>query len=229
MNVQVHSTAQFLRSEIKDCWNHIGVRGDKSCVELKQQLHCRNCPVYSEAARALLDAPLPLDYSNASTEHFSQPAQLAHVATHSVIIFRIGVEWLALPTALCSEVADMRAIHSLPHRRSNAVLGITNVRGELLVCVSLAALLGLDTAGQDRADLVVQRLLVFRCGAAAVVFPVDAVQCVYRYSESEQGEVPATVSKAQATYTNAVLSWRERIVGVLDHQLLFYSVDRSLV
>jgi chemotaxis-related protein WspD len=230
MNARSRNAAPFLRSQVKDCWNRIGVRGDKSCVELKQHLHCRNCPVYSASARTLLDAPLPADYSNAWTRHFAQPSQLGQAAPHSVVVFRLGTEWLALPTALCSEVADTRTIHSLPHRRNGAVLGIANVRGELLVCLSLAAILGLDVSRppeQDRHAAAVQRLLVFRRGAAAVVFPVDEVHSVHRHGSPELTEVPATVSKAQATYTRAILSWRDRAVGVLDEQLLFYTVDRS--
>jgi chemotaxis-related protein WspD len=223
MNAEPHVTP-FVRPSVTDCWNNIGVHGDKSCVELKQHFHCRNCPVYSASARALLDAPLPPDYSNFWTQHFAQPSVLTQTEPHSVILFRLGDEWLALPTASCSEVADMRAIHSLPHRRNGVVLGIANVRGELLACLSLAAILGLST----NRDAKSQRLLVFRRGAAAAAFPVDEVHSVHRYGAPQLTEVPATVSKAQATYTKAVLSWRERSVGVLDEQLLFYSVDRSL-
>jgi chemotaxis-related protein WspD len=222
--------AQFVRPTIMDCWNRIGVHGDQSCVELKQQLHCRNCPVYSAAARTLLDAPLPADYSDVWTRHFARPSLLTQTEPHSVILFRLGDEWLALPTVLCSEVADTRVIHSLPHRRNSAVLGIANVRGELLVCVSLAAILGLQAnshSEQDR-DAKLQRLLVFRRGASAAVFPVDEVHSVHRYSLPQLTAVPATVSKAQATYTKAILSWHERTVGILDEQLLLYSVDHSL-
>jgi len=231
MNAQLHLASEFVRPAINDCWNHIGVHGDKSCVELEQHLHCRNCPVYSAAARTLLDAPLPPDYARFWTRHFAQPPVIAPAVAHSVIIFRLGAEWLALPTVLCSEVADTRSIHSLPHRRNSAVLGIANVRGELVVCLSLTTILGLNStalSGQDSRNAAVQRFLVCRGVAAAVVFPVDEVHSVYRYDASQLIEVPATVSKAQATYTRAILSWSQRTVGVLDEQLLFHTVDRSL-
>jgi chemotaxis-related protein WspD len=231
MNEQLHPASQFVVPAINDCWNHIGVHGDKSCVELEQHRHCRNCPVYSAAARTLLDAPLPPDYATFWTRHFAQPSAIAQADGHSVIIFRLGAEWLALPTVLCAEVADTRSIHSLPHRRNSAVLGIANVRGELLVCLSLTTILGLNStalSGPDSHDASAQRLLVFRSVAAAVVFPVDEVHSVYRYGVAQLIEVPATVSKAQATYTRAILPWSQRMVGVLDEQLLFHTVDRSL-
>ena len=40
---------------IDDCWNRIGIHGDKSCPLLIDHIHCRNCAVYSAAATRLLD------------------------------------------------------------------------------------------------------------------------------------------------------------------------------
>jgi len=220
-----------VRPVVSDCWNRIGVRGDRSCVELERHVHCRNCPVYSAAARSLLDAPLSTDDADFWTRHFARPSGAAQAKEHSVIVFRIGAEWFALPTAFCAEVTDTRPIHSLPHRRNGVVLGIANVRGELLVCLSLAEILGLNTdiqAERDKGGAAVRRLLVFRREAAAVVFPADEVHSIYRYGRPELAEVPATVGKAQATYTKAMLLWRDRTVGLLDEQLLFHTVDRSL-
>ena len=43
------------------------------------------------------------------------------------MIFRIAQEWFALPTVVVAEVGERRAIHSIPHRRSGIVSGVTNV------------------------------------------------------------------------------------------------------
>ena len=215
---------------IDDCWNRIGVRGDRSCVELQRHLHCRNCPTYSAAARALLDIPLPRGYTDAWTHHFAQASAQMEDSAHSVLIFRVGAEWLALPTVLCVEVADTRTVHTLPHRRNGAVLGITNVRGELLVCLSLAAILGVDAgSAPERAGRIgQQRLLVLRSGTTGFVFVVSEVHGVHRHGAAEQMQVPATLGRAQATYTKAILPWRDTTVGMLDEQLLLHTVDRSL-
>ena len=37
-----------------DCWDKIGVSGDRSCADLEAYIHCRNCPVYAKAALQLL-------------------------------------------------------------------------------------------------------------------------------------------------------------------------------
>ena len=45
-----------------DCWNQIGVSGDRSCPELETFIHCRNCPVFAAAARTFFDRPAPEGY-----------------------------------------------------------------------------------------------------------------------------------------------------------------------
>jgi chemotaxis-related protein WspD len=221
---------------LDDCWNHIGVQGDRSCPELLCHIHCRNCPVFSAAARILLDRPAPMDFLSVATEHFARPAQTAAAqaaGVQSVIVFRVRAEWFAIRTAVCLEVAELRAIHSLPYRRDGAVLGLTNVRGGLLVCISLATILGVTAQPEaapkrTRHGAVEQRLLVVRGEAGAIVFPVDDVLGVERFGSGDLKEIPATVAQAQASYTQALLCFGDRSVGLLDEQLLFYTVERSL-
>ena len=119
------------------CWNGIGVYGDGSCAELKKFIHCRNCGVFSAAAHRLLDRPLPEAYRQEWTRHFAQIEKVQPPARKSAVVFRLKAEWLALPTHAFQEVGERRPIHSLPHRRDGIVLGLVNVRGELLVCVAL--------------------------------------------------------------------------------------------
>jgi chemotaxis-related protein WspD len=223
---------------LDDCWNRIGVRGDRSCAELQRHIHCRNCPVFSAAARTLLDVPAPAGARQIATEHFTRPAQAepgyaVSAQTQSAVVFRLRAEWYAIRTAVCLEIADVRPIHSLPHRRGGAVLGVANVRGGLLVCISLAVVLGVATqpeavASQSRRHAAVPRLLVARGTAGAVVFPVDEVQGMERFGARDLRDIPATVAHAQATYTQALMTLGDRTVGLLDEQLLFHTVERAL-
>jgi chemotaxis-related protein WspD len=143
---------------------------------LIRYVHCRNCPVYAAAAVALLDRGLPPNYLADSTSYFAQEQRIEQLDTHSVVIFRIGAEWLALPTPIFKEVAELRTIHSLPHRRGGMVQGLANVRGELLVCVSLGYVLGLENAAESRRGArrtVHRRLLVVSREGQRMVFAVD--------------------------------------------------------
>lgn len=51
-----------------DCWNQIGVEGDRSCPQLKTAIHCRNCSVYSLAGRSLLEREASPEYLHEWTQ-----------------------------------------------------------------------------------------------------------------------------------------------------------------
>ena len=216
---------------MKDCWNSIGVRGDRSCLELVEYVHCRHCPVYSSSARTMLDGQLPAGYTADWARHFAQPKAVVDSATEAVLIFRIGHEWLALSTPIVWEITELRPIHSLPHRAPGAVLGFVSVRGELLVCVSLGRLLGLDShepAGVLQSRPAQNRLLVIRHEGVRVVCLADEVDGIHRLRPDELKAVPSTVARAAASHSRGVLSSRGRAVGVLDDQRLFHAIQQGL-
>ena len=219
------------RSDLADCWNKIGVRGDGSCPELKRHIHCRNCPVYTDAAAHLLDASAPSQYLTEWTGHYARPKTVTEVDTEALFIFRLGAEWLALPVDMLKEVAPLRSIHSLPHRQIGAVRGITNVRGELLICVALEKVLGLEQVAVKQAKnrLELQRLLVIDDKGGPLTFSVDEVHGIQWSPARELTEVPATVARATAVYTRAILPWNGHSVGCLDRELLLAALNRSLV
>ena len=138
------SEHQGRRQKSHACWNQIGVQGDGSCPELQKFVRCRNCPVYSNAAVQLLDRPLLPQCRREWTQYFAQPRQLPRRPKPPPWCFASTAEWLALPTQAFQEVAEHRTVHSLPHRERGIVLGLVNIRGELLICVSLGHLLGLE-------------------------------------------------------------------------------------
>jgi chemotaxis-related protein WspD len=211
------------------CWNEIGVQGNASCPKLQEHVHCRNCPVYANAAVQLLDRPLLPQYRREWTEHFARPKRLAAPAKTSALLFRINAEWFALPTQAFQEVAEHRLVHSLPHRRQGIVLGLVNIRGELLICVSLGHLLEPERLPRgERPRHTYDRLLVTNWDGNRLVFPVDEVRGVHRFQMPELKEPPATVAKSNLSYTQGLLYWQGRAVGFLDANRLFSALNRSL-
>ena len=161
---------------ITDCWNTVGIRGDLSCPELKQYIQCRNCPVFTAAAASLLDVAAPADYLSQWTRQIAQPNKQLEQNTYSILIFRIAGEWLSIPTRLLTEIASTRPIHSIPHRRDGTVLGVANIRGELLVCISLRHILNIDSLPETqtaKTRQMEQRFLVIQDENGRIVCPVD--------------------------------------------------------
>lgn len=204
---------------IDDCWNRIGVHGNKQCPLLPRHIHCRNCEVHAAAATRLLDR-----YALLQEREAAQPAPAENCAGRSMLLFRLGDEWLALPTACLAEVAPLQAIHSLPHQRSRVLMGVANVRGALVPCLSLAELLGASAgAGEQRGSRATPRMLTLAADGGPVVMAVEEIDGIHRLDPGLLGSAQDAVR-----FTAAVLQWRGRSVRVLDEQQLLSAVQRSL-
>jgi chemotaxis-related protein WspD len=216
-------------AEVSGCWSNVGVYGSGSCAELQKFVHCRNCPVYSAAGARLLDRPLPRDYRQEWSQHFAEDKRLPEAGNASAILFRIQSEWLALPTHSFQEVAEKRPIHSLPRRAQGVVIGLANVRGELVICVSLGHLLQMESISSlEMLRVSYRRLLVIQWEASRLAFPVDEVQGPVRFHPQELKPLPSTLVRSEARYTQGVLSWQDGAAGYLDPDLLFSNVQRNL-
>lgn len=180
-----------------------------------------------EAAQWLQQRKVPDEYVREATANYSLPLQSRQRDGDSVLVFGIGAEWLALPTALFDEVVEPRKPHSLPMRRSGALLGVVNVRGELLACVSLAVLLGIDVqAGESGPGA---RMLVLHPPLGRrLACPVDSVHGVWTYGQTDLAGPPLTVNPAALRYTRALLQWQQHTIGLIDHGPLLQAVERSL-
>ncbi|APV40990.1 chemotaxis protein CheW [Pseudomonas frederiksbergensis] len=210
---------------IDDCWNRIGIHGDKSCPLLSDHIHCRNCAVYSAAATRLLDR-----YSLQQEDRGQASSTLeSEVKTRSLLMFRLGEEWLALATRSLVEVAPLQAIHSLPHQRSRALLGVANVRGALVACLSLVELLGLDGASSAASGArVMPRMLIIAAHGGPVVVPVDEVDGIHAIDERVLEAASRSGTQASAKYTRGVLQFKGRSLRWLDEEQLLSAVTRSL-
>ncbi|MDR0279930.1 MAG: chemotaxis protein CheW [Paucimonas sp.] len=205
--------------QIDDCWNRIGVHGDKSCPLLEEHVHCRNCAVYAAAATRLLDR-----YALAQDAHVRETVEDEVLHGPSLLLFRLGEEWLALATRCLAEVAPLQPVHSLPHQRSRVLQGVANVRGALVPCLSLSDLLGLElTQAATTSARVMPRMLILAAKGGAVVLPVDEVDGIHALDQRLHGD-----TGHENRFTRQVLQWRGRSVRILDEEQVLSAVDRSL-
>jgi chemotaxis-related protein WspD len=169
------------------CWRHIGVfGGDHSCPTLATALHCRNCPVYAEAALGLFERESPPDDEAADLRATRRP-----VGESALLLFRIDKQWFALPPGTLVEIAEARPATRIAHRTRGHVAGVVNVRGELHLEVLLAALLGLAVATGGASS----RLLLLRDPQGAVTAcRVDEVRGIVHLDAGRVEPVPANLS-----------------------------------
>jgi chemotaxis-related protein WspD len=209
----------------EQCWNRIGVRGDRSCPELLKFTHCNNCPVFAAAGRRFLDAPSPEGYLDEWTTRLAARDDTREGDESSVLVFRLGDEWLALPVAVLVEVTRLRAIHRIPHR-GGLIAGMANIRGELHLCVRLDLLLGVAAVADPDPEL--RRLVVIRRETEYWAFAADEVDQVHRVLLPDLTTAAPTLARSHVKTTRGVFPHAGRSVGLLDDSRLFHSLRERM-
>lgn len=228
-------------STLNDCWNQIGVMGDRSCGELKAVIHCHDCPIYASVGDSLLEREPPLNYidewinilAETTTEvEGSNGAILSAEAAISIMIFRLGNQKLAMPVRILQEITHPCLIQPLPHRSNDLFLGLVNIRGETLLCASLNHLLNLETPKTAIATAQTEstkRMMVAGQREEKWVFPVDEVYGTYRFHLTELRDAPVVITKAAESFTHGVIHWESEKVNYLDSELLFYTLNHKIL
>ncbi len=207
---------------VDQCWNRIGIRGDRSCPELAKVTHCHNCPVFAATGRRFLDAPSPPDYLDEWTARLATPEEDDATDELGVLVFRLGDEWLALSVGILVEVTRPATPHRIPHR-AGLLSGVVNIRGELHLCVRLDVLLGVAPADKhQRTDN--PRLIVIRRESEAWAFAADEVDQVHRLPGEALIPAAPTLARALAKLTRGVFNVGTHSVGLLDEARLFYAI-----
>ena len=124
---------------------------------------------------------------------------------------------------MVDQVTSGRTPHRIPHRTGKVLRGLVNVEGELLLCLSLTALLGIQTNPPAAADAdgnpagAIPRLIVATFGEAGRwAFAADAVPGIQSFSQAALQPVPATLACAEAACVEGMFDWNGRPVALLD-------------
>jgi chemotaxis-related protein WspD len=188
-------------------------------------------------ARTFFKRPPPPQYLEEWVQRLAQTEEQVEQELLSLVVFRLHDEYLAVPTRCLVEVTLPQPIHAIPHRTSDVVLGLVNIRGQLRICFSAHGLLGVAFAAANRQThdtgvssaaphrTPLERMLILHERSEHWVFPVEEVLGVHRLPSQELRPVPSTFGKAGA-FSQAVFAWEGHTVGYLD-ETRFVSALRS--
>ena len=218
------------QKKVNDCWTNIGIQGNATCPELKQLIHCRNCPAYATAAVILFEREVPPEYIAEWTLHLSKKKEIDVPGLLSVLVFRISQEWYALETRYVREITEEHVVHHIPHCKTNFIKGLVNIHGKIQICFSFGDLIETDAAATEQ--LVknnFKRMVVAEWNGAVWVFSVDELYGIQRFNLDDMRKAPETVIKSNRTYTRGVFNWQGKHAGYLDHELLFTALKKCLL
>ena len=140
--------------------------------------------------------------------------------------FRLGLEWYAVPIAVVREIYNEYAITRIP-RVPDYVLGVINVRGEIVSVTDLASLIRvpsritLDIDGDLPSAIIVANET---CVSALVVDEIGDIIDV----ASEVIEPPlSTLDKAQAEYMSGSVFVDGLLIGVVNIDKILEPIGES--
>lgn len=202
----------------------------------KKEKDIRNRPYASSKEHSLYEASTLFErapsqeYIEEWTESLLQALSETPKDILSVMVFRIGQEWLALPTVYFKEVTVRRLVHPLPHKNNKILQGVVNLNGELKLYVALDQLLEIEsTAYPPRYPYQEDRMMAIAKEGDLWVFPVDEIDGIYHWEDlSSLENVPVNVSKSKADYLKGIMKIGNKSIGLLDEELLFASLKRSV-
>ena len=234
MSESTHSSENNSEITLDDCWNRIGVWGSEQprCEKLTNYIHCHNCEFYADAGRRILERRIPDTYESTWANIYAQEKEEQVTGTESITIFRLGSEWMALPTRTIKEITEIQTIHSIPHRENPVLRGLVNLRGQLHICVSLGHLLGIEKAekiSNTASSRIYNRMLNIGTDTEDFVFVVSEVKETYRVDPMTLSPAPSTITKAKGSFTRGIIKWNDNDIAYLDSELLFYSLGNNLL
>lgn len=191
------------------------------------------------ASASLLQRPISAAALRDRTAQLATPLpQTGQSDLCSVLVFRLGREWFAISASLCCQVMSPLAAHTLPHCSNGTLLGVVNVRGQMLLKVSLLEVLGLSSTLSNAAAteteesprtqvyprMVVIEKTVSAGGSDVWVFEVDELDGIHSIALDDLAAPAAGVQLSAATCTRRVFLWQNRRVSLLDDAGLFNAV-----
>ncbi len=186
----------------------------------------------SYSADKLLSRPVSPQYIKEWTKILREGKKTyLETREHSILLFRLHSEWFGLSTSFFNQICEKKPIHIIPHKQNPILKGLVNIGGQMRLCVDLKNLFEIKEDKKmppPQSAIIYNRMIVIENGGQLFVFPVDEAYGIYQFDMGALENVPVNVAKSSTNYLRGVLTWKEKSVGFLDEELLFYSLKRSL-
>jgi chemotaxis-related protein WspD len=219
---------------MKDCWNQIGVWSGQGgqCDKLPVVIHCRNCEVYTDAARQALEKYSPKDYADQWAQNYIPANPQERKKSISIVLFRLGRDWFGLPTVYFKSIEDINFIHSIPRFSNEFLLGLVNIRGTLQLCFSVKNLLQINhdngSAAANAVEGVYKRLLVLANNNQCYVLPVEEVAGVERIAEATLEALSATTDNRSVELIQGTVKTPRQRIALLNTARLFSTLEAAI-
>ncbi len=137
------------------------------------------------------------------------------------VIFKLGEEEYGFDIMLVNAIETYNGIVPVPNA-SEHILGIINLRGDVIPVFSLR-----KKFGMPEADLATSQLIVTKSNDIMVAFKVDAVKEIIGIEAQELSPMPQIVKNEKTTYAKCVANKDGHMIILLDHDGILNSKEQS--
>ena len=178
----------------------------------------------AQAARLLFDRDIAAGILSEWTAQTALPKDQSDLRRAAALLVRAGEEWLGLPASIVETALPVGTVHCVPYLSSPVFLGLANVDGELLPCVSLAAL----TGAEPDLSPVRPRFIAVSLAAGRFVLLVDEAAGTCGYDPETLASPPDTLARSPHPIVRAMVLLEGRSAGITDEESLGQALLRSL-
>ncbi|MGB4593991.1 MAG: chemotaxis protein CheW [Coriobacteriia bacterium] len=136
------------------------------------------------------------------------------VETAGLLLFRLGEEWYAVHIGGVREIFNDFAVTPIP-RLPEHVLGVINIRGEIISVIDIAALMHASTDGEHTGADEPNGIVV-RTDACVSTLVVDEIGDIIEVPRSSFEPPLSTLDKSQAEFVSASVYTDDLLVGVIN-------------
>lgn len=128
------------------------------------------------------------------------------------VIFKVGQEDYGFDILLVNAIENYSGVVTIPNA-PDYILGMVNLRGEIIPVFSLRKKFGLPEVPVDDKT----QLIVTRTNNMAIGFKVDAVQEISEIDSEELHDMPVIVKDDRTKYAKCVSTKSGRLIILIDH------------
>ena len=172
----------------------------------------------------LLDRPISSENFDENTRLVGQRHEEVESDELTVLIARIGDEWLGFDALFAYRVHEPAIIRRVPHRNAEHLAGVAAVDGEIVPAVRLDLLLDLVRDASPTEP----RFVVVGPPDRRWVIPVDEVEGMIQVPRATIIDPPTTVSASLHRHTIGLISRDGRLAALLDSDRLLNLLDGGL-
>ena len=139
------------------------------------------------------------------------------------VVFKLGQEEYGLDILIVNAIETYSGVVPVPNA-PDYILGMLNLRGEVIPVFSLRVKFGLPEATLDH-----EQLIITRTKDMVVGFKVDAVCGIVEFAAKEISEVPLIVRSDRTKYAKFVANKDGKMIVLLDHEGILDAKEKGSI